>query len=515
MKKISPFITRPLISFMLACFVVLASAGCYKDKGNYNYSELGDFYIDQTGMTTNYTVKMLTQIQIEPKVVYYGNPENLSYNWKLYPTSTSLFEANAGDNISTDKILSKVITATPRSYYLEFRAIETETKRFVSFLYNLRVESTGSGIEVLYQRDGLTDFGLITPLFMFGTAEQDEVSLDIYTSVNPDYPLTGNPVGLGNHKTTATDVIFLYTENDGVCLSPFDYSIIEHFSARFAVPPDPPKIQAYKCPIQRNNPERAYGWEVLVNDGILYMRSQTSATETIFGPYSFEDGYNYYAAPFPLVSNGGGVVMFDMISTRLLTAGVSGSVLAVPRNDLGDPLNKDLVYMDGLPLDRINMILKDKTTDNQNNRYYYIADVFSNYTYLHKWDISAYTGIAQAELFAFSYRANTGYYVANNTIYLIKYDMIGNAIQDQAIEMWQATAGETITAILLCPHPGRDLGGNDARDRYLFVGTYNESTKDGKVYTFEVNLETDGTFIQTPVAVYGGFGKIKGFSFKF
>ncbi len=132
-------------------------------------------------------------------------------------------------------------------------------------------------------------------------------------------------------------------------------------------------------------------------------------------------------------------------------------------------------------------------------------------------DISSYTGIAQATAFAWARRGPLAYYASGGTIYQIKYNYEAKTVEGSALAAWDGLGGgESITALKMCPHPGRNLpGGVSARDKYLFVGAYNESMQEGKVYVLGVNLETDGSLVAEPVAVYEGFGRIKGFGFKF
>ena len=504
-------ILQPLI----LCFAVVLFIGCYKDKGDYNYRELTAFYIDTTGgVKTSYTAQLFEQLEINPKVVYGGEVTNLDYLWKIYPKLTS--DGTWQVELSKEKELSATITVAPGTYFLEFLITEKNIGRRAVFRYDLRVEATGSGMLVLYQRDGLTDFGLITPTYLFGNTEEDKVSFDIYTASNPDHPLTGAPVGIGGFKQTTTEFISVFTEDDGVRLSPIDFTITHEYKDLFLFPPGQNKISGFKCPIETTtNFESCDGAELLINDGVYYVNYPLlgGGVNSYYGEKTSKGDCD--PAPF-FVNTTGRVVIFDRKTSRLMQGSVL-STIAFIRDELGESLDMDVLHLarNSSAWYNINMILKGKSLGNENKRYFYVADVASTYSYTCKWDISSYTGIAQAEVFAFAMRGPVGYYASGNRIYQIKFEDMSGIIGDQAIEMWAGAAGETVTAMEFCPHPGRNLGGQDVRDKYLFVGTWNEGAKEGKVYTFEVNLATDGSLIKTPVAVYSGFGKIKDFAFKF
>ena len=500
---------------LILCFAVVAFIGCYEDKGHYDYKELSTFYVDTAGAKTSYTVLVFDRLEINPKVIYEGDPTNLAYSWVVMDVATNLIPWQS--KISEEKNLSEIISAVPGRYYIDFLVTEKSTGRMTSFLYDLRVEATGAGMLVLYQRDGLTDFGLITPTYLIGGTEEDKVSLDIYTFSNPDHPLTGAPVGIGGYKYATTEYISVFTEDDGVRLSPVDYSITHEFKDLFLILPEQRKIMAYCCPMPvALNTERCDPAELLINDDVYYVNyvpaPMGAGANSCYGERSVKKESNIVS----LAHINSSSVVFDHKSSRLMQGSVTGSV-AYLKDELSESLDMDVLHLarNSSANYYVNMVLKGKGTGNESKRYFYIADINVTFSYIRKWDISSYTGIAQSEVFAFAQRAPVAYYTPGGKIYQIKFDDMSNILGDQAIEVWAGATGETVTAMKFCPHPGRDLGGQDMRDRYLFVGTWNESAQEGKVYTFEVNLSTDGSLVKTPIATYGGFGKIKDFAYKF
>ena len=502
------------ISYLLVLFAAsFAATSCYKDKGNYDYTELGAFYIDDTGMKTYHAIPIFSVLELNSGLIYDGNREDLEFMWRAYSSWSTV----APTILSDEENLSAPIPMIPGEYTLEFRATEKPTGRIATFSHTVLVESNGSGILVLYKEDGLTDCGLISPKILFGHLDRDAVSLNMYTLANPDYPLTGDPVAIEMYKDSNFQHISIFTEDDGVRISPNDMSITEKFEDFFAFAPRTVKPQWYIAPCgvtsATSDFESSDGMEYFINDGVFYANVILFGfgSKTVFGERTMTGGY--YAAPFVLQGQGMSVT-YDTGAGRFISAGILATTLSQVGGELGT-LGKDLVAMHyGFGAQyAANAILRDR--EPFTDKYHFYVINMSNNTTMNKWEISNYANIAAATSFAFGRRAQLAFYTDGNAIYQIKYDMTGNTIEDNAVTAWSGLAsGETITAMQLCPHPGRNLTYN-ARERYLFVGTYNESTREGKVYILEVNIETDGSLKAQPVGTYAGFGKIKDFGFKF
>ena len=93
------------IYFALLVGVGLTVSSCLKDKGNYTYTNLPDFYIDTVGQQTSFQAyQNQGTVNINPKVVYAGDTSNLTYRYTLYASSGAI------DTLGTTKNLSKTIT---------------------------------------------------------------------------------------------------------------------------------------------------------------------------------------------------------------------------------------------------------------------------------------------------------------------------------------------------------------------------------------------------------------------
>ena len=511
---------KKLFYLFLAVISLCSLKGCIEDRNNYDYIELNDFYVDTSVFKSRYLLPIFATFELQSGLVYEGDRSNLEFLWRAYTK-----DLNSVDlvTLSEEENLSAMITMVPGDYLLEFRATEKDTRRIATFQHRVTVESTGSGMLVLYEENGEVDCGLISPRVMFGSRESDIVFRRMYTSANPDYPLTGKAIGLNMYNTvsgtTRVSHLTLLSDSDGVHLSPFDMKITEDFSGFFAFPPATVKPEAfrqvYAVTAAQPNYEVTDPVEMMINDGALCVNviSLGLGQKTYYSERTMAGGYK--AAPY-IIYGQAYPTIYDLTGKRFLSASLTATALTPVAGDLG-AVGKELVYMDYAYGGQYNVngIFKDTPTGTE--RYLYIMRFPTVVALLNKWDISSFTGIVQAELFAFSRRSPLAYYMSGGKIYLITYNSAGDSPGSNSREVWAGLQpGETITAIKLCPHPGRDLpAGESALERYMFVGAWNESTREGKVYMLRVNIESDGSLVSTPVGVYDGFGKVKDFGFKF
>jgi hypothetical protein len=500
--------------YILLLAALLAAAGCYEDKGKDDDTELGDFYVDTEQAQQNYTRTIFSTFELDPDLVYHGDREDLDFSWKAYSSEPSMLYTVTP--LGDTETLSAPITMMPGDYFVEFRATERSTGRAASHRYNLTVESSGAGMLVLYERDGRADFGLITPTYMFGNVADDAVSHDIFSRANPDYTLEGAPVALEMYKDANFQHITLLTESDGVRLSPIDMTVSEPFARWFSFPPKEVRPQGLVVPngvLDANAAgyENSDGMEYMVSGGTVYTNVILFGfgSRTVFSERTMVGGYS--AAPF-VFQGFGAVTAYDTLSGGFFSGSIAMTSATKVGGELG-AIGKEYVYMNyGYGSTYVvNAIFRD-----QSGYYFYVMN-FQGNVLVFKADISAYTGIGQATAFAWGRRAPLAYYASGATVYQIKYNYEARTAEADALKAWDGlAAGETITALKLCPHPGRNLpDGGDTRDKYLFVGAYNESTREGKVYVLEVRYSIDGSIVGEPVAVYGGFGRIKDFGFKF
>lgn len=518
MKKYTAAIKHFIIALMAVSSIVLAA--CHKDKGNYNYTELEDMFVNTSGSASSFIVKQFDTLKLKSNLVYNGDRSKLKYSWSTYLVSPNL-NGNLADTIARSEDLAVPIPLLPSQYYLEFTATDPVTGRRAATRYTMTVESIGAGLLVLYEKDGKVDCDLIKTKLLEGLTPADNVVRNLYSLANPSKPLTGDAIAITAFNLGNPQYISLYTSNNGVALSPSDMAVTKNFRDLFFLPPATTKPQGYFAPLGfiTGSYDFSAGFEFLVNDGQLFanMVSFAFGRESAFSLLAPSAG-TYKASPFP-VYGAARIVVYDELSRGFLQGSPLGTTLSPYNSSLaGTPpfnfnnIGKDLLYMSyGFGGTYMNYGIFKDPVDN-GARYVYVMD-FGTSTARAIMDVSACDNIAQAKLFAFGVRGQLMYYAAGNKIYQIPFDLAAGTASP-AVEAWpNIPANEEITCMKLCPHPGRNVSENTI-DKYLMVGTYDNSTGMGKVYMLQTNI-TSGTIQTAPAAVYTQFGKVKDISFKF
>lgn len=508
---------KKIIYFIMVCLGTTFLAGCYKDKGNYTYHELEDFYVDSTAVTREFIMPQYDTLRLPSRLVYAGDRSKLKYSWSAYLYTPGL-GGNPADTLATTENLAVPVALFPEKYWLEFCALDPATGQRTTFRYIMQVEGIGSGMMVLYEKNNQVDVDLVRTHLLEGLLEEDVVIRNLYTIANPGHPLTGRAVSIGMLKLPTAQYINILSENDGVMLSPADMSITKDFRSEFSAPPDVVKPQGYFVPfgLLSSDFESSSGFELLVNGGqayanmVLFALGKESAFSLLFAASG-----DYEAAPFPRYGLGR-IVIYDQKNKRFLGSSPLATTLTpiISNGTAFDFQNigKDMVYMDyGYGGTYMSYAFFKDPVDN-GKRYLYVLDLGSSAAKF-LWDVSAYPKIANASLFTFGTRGQLMYYAAENKLYQVKFDF-NAGLENGTEDAWPfIPADEEITCIKLCPHPGRHLPEN-AKDKYLFVATYNNTTQKGKIYVLQVNV-TSGAIQQQPVAVYEDFGKIRELAFKF
>lgn len=503
---------------LLLASVVLFMTGCFEDKGNYNYIGLADFFVDTTGLKISYTVSMYAELDIPSGLVYDGDKSGLSFTWRVYEKDGNF--SNPAITLAETEDFREAVAIDPGDYWLEFCATEKNTGRTAAFRYALTVESMGSGFLVLYKKNGMIDCDLVRPKLLLGDLDENMVARQMYSQKNPDVPLQGEPVAAGMFISGNYSFISLYTDRDGVQLSPYDMSLTKKFENMFLFPPQTIKPEGYSVPfgIVLGKYDTSDGSEVLINDGVCYFNFLSMAILTGKEAFLAPLGGDYVAAPYPFVIPGASVI-YDQKNMRYMSASLFGGDYMPVTVEVKEPfdfsnLKRVLVYQSfgfgGTYY--VNAIFRNPVDDG--SRYLYVMSLYSSVIPLQLWDISSYEGISEAELFAFGRRGPLAFYAVGNKVYRIPYDLTKGEVGEQAVEAWPYLAtGETITCMKLCPYPGKNVTEN-LIDRYLMIATYNEATSEGKLYFVKVDIAS-GVCDSEPAAVFEHFGKIRDITFKF
>lgn len=505
--------------YLIVAIVILSIASsCYKDKGNYVYDKLSIFEVDTLSVQKEFIVSQFDTLHLKPKLTYNGNISDLEFTWSAYLFDKPL-NGSRSDTLSQNQFFDLPIGLFPEKYYLEYSIREKATGRKSVWRYVMHVEGLGSGLMVLYSKNRKVDIDLIKPRFLDGLLTNDQVKRNIYSIANPDHPLEGEAIGVGTLKTGDQQWINVLSDRDAVKVSPADMAIQKPFSQLFALAPNIAKPEFVSCPTGvtvPGNVESSDGMEFMVNDGkayanmVLFAFGKPSAYSILLAA----DG-DYQAAPF--VRYGlARILVFDQSKGRFLGTGpLSTSLTPVLNTGTAfdfQNIQGDLLYLDyAYGGQYMNYgIFADKA--DKARKFLYVMD-FASSQALHKWDLTGFQGIANSNYFAYATRTPIVYYADKSIIYRLQYDWNAGSVSRGSIAWSGLPAAEEITGIKFCPHPGRNLS-ESAKEKYLFVSTYNSNTQEGKIYVLSVNLSS-GALGTTPIATYSGFGKIKDIAFKF
>lgn len=504
-----------------------ALTGCYKDKGNYDYIALDDVVIDtsKAGIQPTYAVERYDILKITPKLIinnelvtnFESLADDYTFNWSIYQTLTG-GTIHSRDTISNDFVLEKPITKPAGSWYLLLTVRNTKTKVETYQKFTVTVsEAIADGWMVLYEKDGNTDVGLITDARSQLGAVKTTIFTDLIKNTN-GVALAGKPVAF-LHSAAALNSreVIVASEKD---IQAFGYTSFEKILTFEDLFNDVPAIRSIKGFSATNIGSK----ELIINDNKVHIanfnRVNALSRPVPFGT-SLYGNYGELEAWIPKnIAQGFDAVVYDKTNKKFLYStqnSVSLSEIPVQTSPTAewDPSNVglDLKAADyGFP--NTPGAFEYLIMSNQSNTYLLTANFMSpaaNAFAEKKYDITTAPEITSMTAMAAS---STGAYIlygANNAVYTHRYQI------NQSEKVWTAPTGEQVTSIrfLKFYHVGINgrkltpLGAND----YVYIATYNEITKEGKVYNVKID-RTSGTIDQSTQKVYEGFGKIKDMSYK-
>jgi hypothetical protein len=502
---------RVVIYLVLLSFGALSFSACFHDEGNYQYNTLPEFYVDTTGVATTRTLAQYSTLTIPANLKYAGDKSSLTYSWAIYTTANDVL----ADTLSTSENFSAQITVSPGSYVLEFCALERVSGVRATMRYNLTVEGIiGTGLLVYHGGSGTGDCDIIKSTLFVGSQVEESVVRGLYSQANPGRPLQGSPLACKQLNASALRTIYLFTDAEGVKLSPDDLSIMQDYTDMFLTSPEVWQPQGYYA--------HNTSLEMLVNNGALH--TCLPGYSGGFPQFAFPRVGDYEAAPYPLMAYGANVFVYDQKNGRFLYGGMySGELIPVTSTNgvfSFTNTNMKMLYMSlgygvGANAQGYMAYAVMKNVVDNGERYIYVADIsfssHSAYIAKAKLDISACMDIEKAELFAYGRRGPVVFYAVDGDIHQIHYDLDLGSVSGSSV-VWSFPAGEKVTCMEMFYGAGIDLAVSPD-SKYLLVGTYNETTQAGKVYVLEADVAS-GMLQPEPAAVYDGFGKVMDMEFK-
>lgn len=449
--------------FILAAVAFMA--GCYKDKGNYEYIAIND--IVATFPADTFRVNRLDTLNIIPKL---SGPDTnrLTFEWRVIGVKDPEEPLGIGKimTISRDRRLREQVTLPAGSQYYLFDFVATDTVTNVKYFKHLRLQVTTelqTGWMLLEQTGSQADISFITP--------GNKVIRNVYSAGNPDKPLPNSARDLVSISSVSIlgNLNLVYFDGGGYTLDNASLQVTGDYEDLFYSKPS--VVQPYNM----IKPSIFQFGPYTFNNGKVYAINGIYASMLFGTAFTQPDNKGYSLAPFAAGGLSYGGIFFDQANYRFLYDGgqASTSLKVFPANttmpfDLNNVRKKMLTMKAGMGWDlwpdNWYAIFKN---ENDDNCFLYTINANGNMT---NTPVAAAVqpmlnspDVHRSPDYLFPNTVRQMYYAADNKLYL--YDMAAN----QSRIIYQFAAGENITALKL-------------KDNAITLATYNGNPGGGAVY---------------------------------
>lgn len=503
------------IAAALAIVLAALLASCYSDTGNYDYTELPDVKIE---MGSQYYVTQFDTLNIPVSIDFDGDDEsNYEYSWRLWSNEIKRNDYRKTIADTRDLSFKADELAGPYTLVLTVHNKKTDVNTYKQASLSVQGALT-EGWMVLHEKDGVTDFDLIMTPFFSSRVKEDEVVRNVY-QMNGEQ-LQGRGRCIGSYIDTQRQFVTILTDKGGAKL---EATTMQKAFDMTTLMPDVTTFnpQSYTYYSYRGT-ARAQGFDAIVNDGKLYFynvfgsRNFTSYTEPIL-----KDGMTYQASPYLpkyiwASYYGMGIIIYDELNGRFLYVDKNYALAEMPDASTAafdwNNMHAHLRYMDTGFNNHDLGLFEDWDTHKLTLYEFNFDEKRLDRAILKKYPADAAEGLADAKYYAIGERGPVFYYADDRNIRLFDYSGSGTS----SIAYTLKNTGEKITGIKIlkpCASFSRTVKINhDYNNRVLFISTYNEAAKDGKVYMYYFN-ESNGQIDLSSEKVFDGFGEILGMEY--
>lgn len=469
---------------------------CYRDKGNYSYSDIND--ITASFSADTFRVNRLDTLHIIPKL---SGPDTnrLKFEWRVVGVADPAEPMGIGKilTISTDRSIREQITlpAGPIYYQFDFVAIDTVTdvKYFKRLFLQITTELQ-TGWMLLEQTAGNADISFITP--------GGKIVRNVYSAGNPEKPLPASArdvISIATQSRLET-LNLVYFNGGGYLLDNTSLQVKGDYEDMFYAKP------AVVDPYNMFKPSIFQYGPFTFNNGKVYALNGIYASLLFGTAYTKPDNKGYSVAPFAAGGLSYGAIFFDQANHRFLYdgGGTSTSLKVFPANnsmafDLNNVQKKMLTMKPGMGWDLWpdNWYAIFKNENNDDCFLYTInanGDMTTTPIAAAMQPILSSPDIHHSPDYLFPNTVKQMYYAAGNKLYL--YDMAAN----KSRVIYQFEAGEQITALKL-------------KDNAITLATFDGNAGGGTVYFLPLATTGDisgNTYSQK----FTGFEKIVQLAFK-
>ena len=320
--------------------------------------------------------------------------------------------------------------------------------------------------------------------------------MDLYSQTNGGR-ISGKPVYIvHSYASGSPGDIIIASEKDMVSVRRNDFEKGFNFEDFFIVAPPlaERKITSYTVSSFTAATNRR---EFLIMDNKVYYTGFTAISQDIGTvKFGFPRGGSYgQLAPLGITfgATAFGAIVYDQTNKRFMYAGTSGNVLSFPAQaPPAGGFDVNNVGMEILFSDRGRLYYENSVMKNGADYALCISN-FNNSTAastnigLNKYSMNACPGIAGISSFAPGEAGEFVYYSSGSDVHLFKYN---DASPYEKV--WTAPAGEVVTCLRLQTYAMTTLITNATAGminpyEVIYIGTWNESTQTGTVYTYKVN----------------------------
>ncbi|MFD2556559.1 PKD-like family lipoprotein [Sphingobacterium tabacisoli] len=516
-----------IIKHIIPICLLFLIIGCYKDKGNYDYTILDQIRIDtsQSNILAEYAIDRTDTLHIVPKIYYNGTlldnsstlADKVSLTWSIYQNfaSTNIYTVDTlGHTIGLKAAMLK--PAGNWVVKLTVRDLKNQTETYQKFAVTIN-ETISDGWMVLYEREGNSDVGLIVDSRVKNNIVKERLFIDLIKNSNGS-PLLGSPVTIlhpTSNLTRGGDLI-VASKHDLVGINKSNFEISYPFNKLFWTIPKNRNLIGYTT-----NGSKEFALHDNSLHNINFAVTTSNRNNTTLSPAIGNAGIQLAPwQPKKYLAALDGLV-FDSAAKRFLKLTSGAISFTTFSNQPSTPYSLDNIDLDyvmadwgygnGTPaLAHEYLVMK-----NNNQNYYLLRANFNsavdNTIPVSKLDISHNPDIQNINSLAVAYVGQYLLYGARDKVYRQYF-----STNQVAEPLWTAPTGEVVTSVALQKFffPSFHLAnilpnGNQV----VYFATWNESTKNGKVYSYKID-QINGNLDLSSQKVYEGFGRIKEMSYK-
>lgn len=485
---------KKLMIFASACIAIMMSVtSCIKDEGNYVYSELPEFYVDTTGVSTDITVTQFETFSVPSRLKYAGDASNLIHQWTIYGNGASHAEDNIAEVLSSEKDFTGALSQKPGKYSLQYTATDKVTGVRASMRYNVTLQGMlGSGMLVLYDDGNKPEIDIIRSQYLNSSLANNSIGRKMYTTANSN-TISGTPKQIA----VTSDYVYLYTNSNACRLSTTDLVQTESYEKMFWTAPANPKPDMYAD---------LNGSSCVIDNGQAYfLISGWDNGNHFFPDARVVSGGSYYATG-ATYTYGVNLLIFDKLSGKFMISGMWEATF-IP---ISDPALTPIVDMDltsmGVSYTPISgafycySFFKGKNDSAERVCKVLKVSSASGSTLVASLDMSSCPEASVMKCENVSKLSPLMYYAGKNSIYVASFNLDEKIVNAPAFAGWTCPDGEEITYMTLT-------------NNYSTVAVATWNGTEGKVYLLNTAIDT-GLIDSTPVEIYTGFGKINGMAYK-